>query len=122
MLLVIFIYNIALRPNWIHIYGERFYRHEFVHKGFQEDDLPVFGKILDIIVIAGSTSLLQLEVYQTMGINSHLSAFQVSRTNLKTIVLLSRLYNKHRYCAHSCKSDSSTYITMRSHSPNLMMN
>lgn len=90
-----------------------------MHNGFQEDDLPIFGKIVDIIVIAGSIPVLQLDTYKTMGINSHLSSFQVSRTNLKTVILLSQLHNKDRYCAHSSPGDPHTYITMRSHVPNL---
>ena len=114
-----FIIMFMYRANWIHIYGERFYRCEFVHSGFQEEDLPIFGKIVDIIVIAGSTPVLQLDTYNTLGINSHLSAFEVSRTNLKTVILLSQLHNKDLYYAHSCPGDSSTYITMRSHVPNL---
>ena len=61
-------HTVITRPNWIYIYGERFYRQEFVHNGFQEDDLPVFGKIIDLLVVAGSVTLLQLEVYQTIGI------------------------------------------------------
>lgn len=101
--------NHFCRPNWILIYGERFYRREFVHSGFQENDLPVFGKIVDIVVLAGSIPVLQLDVYKTMGINSHLSAFQVTRTPLTTVILLSQLHNKQRYYAHSCVSDSNTY-------------
>jgi hypothetical protein len=108
------------RPNWINVYGGRYYRSEFVQSGFQEDDLPIFGKIEDIIIIAGSIPVLQINKYKTLGINSHLSAFQVSHTSLNTVILLSQLHNKDRYYAHSSPGDSSTYITMRSHVSNLL--
>ena len=39
------------RPNWIDAYGDRYYRKEYIQIGFQENDLPQFGKILDIIVV-----------------------------------------------------------------------
>ena len=32
------------RPKWISIYGERFHNQGFVLIGFQDDDLPSFGK------------------------------------------------------------------------------
>ncbi len=48
---------------------------EFVLAGFQEDDLPSFGKITAIIIAAGSTPLLALTMYKTQYFHSHLSAY-----------------------------------------------
>ena len=43
--------------------------------GFQDDDdLLSFGKIIDIIVAAGSIPMFAVEVYKTEGINTHISA------------------------------------------------
>ena len=109
----------ACRPNWISIYGEKFYPHDYVHYGFQDDDLPAFGKITDVIVLAGSTPLLELQVYRTMGINNHVASYQVRRTNETVVVLLSQLDDRRPYYAHTYLGDLCLYITMRSHTPSL---
>ena len=95
------------RPNWIYIYG-------IDSSGFQPDGLPISSKIVDIIVLAESIPLLQIDTYKTWGINNHLSAFQNSRTSTNTVILPSQLHNKDKYYAHSNPGDSHTYITMKS--------
>lgn len=85
--------------------------------GFQDDDLPSFGKIKDIILASGSTPLLALEVYRTEGINTHIAAYQIFRTNSTAIILLSNLFNKTIYYAHSYIGDGKTYIALRAHVP-----
>jgi hypothetical protein len=79
--------------------GGRYYRSEFVQSGFQEGDLPIFGKIVDIIIIAGSISVVQI----------HLSAFQVSHTSLNSHFA----FTVTQYGSVLSPGDSSTYITMR---------
>ncbi len=68
--LFFFVFCFTYRPNWIGAYGEKYYRREYVHVGFQEDDLPGFGKILDVLLVSNIV-LLQLELCQTLGINCH---------------------------------------------------
>ncbi len=70
---------------------------------------------MDIIVIARTISLLQLDIYDTVGINSHLSAYQICRTMHNKVVLLSQLHSKSVYYPHSNRGDSNTYIVMKSH-------
>ena len=56
---------ISCRPNWIGIYGARFYRGEFVcFESQDDDDLPVFGKITDILVLV-KTPLIAIEKFRT---------------------------------------------------------
>lgn len=117
---ITFTTNFWYRPNWIKIYGNRYYRSDFVHDGFQEDDLPVFCKIVDIIILAETIPLLQLDVYKTLGINGHLSSYQISRTTNNTVILLSQLHHKDQYYAHSSPGDSNTYIAMKSHVTNII--
>ena len=76
-----------------------------MHSGFQLDDLPIFSKIVDIIVLAESIPVLQIDTYKTWGINNHLTAFQISRTSTNTAILLSQLHNKDKYYAHSNPRD-----------------
>lgn len=108
------------RPNWIGVYGERYYRNEFVLVGFQDDDLPAFGKINDIVVASGTIPLLAVNLYKTVGINSHIAAYQILRTNHRSTVLLSSLTNKHILYSHPYIGDNNTYITLRSHVPNII--
>ncbi len=103
--------------NWIGAYGEKYYRRDYVHIGFQEDDLPGFGKILDVLLVS-NIALLQLELCQTLGINCHLSAYSICHTSQKRLVLLPKLPNKQRYYAHSCRGDCNTYIVMKYNVPN----
>jgi hypothetical protein len=105
------------RPNWISLYAGKFYPRDFVHYGFQDDDLPLFGKIREVIVLAGSTCLFELDVYNTKGINSHVASYQVLRTNHTAVVLLSHIDDKRSYYAHTYLGDSRQYITMRSYTP-----
>ena len=81
------------RPNWIGAFGEKYYRKDFLHIGFQDDDLPLFAKIVDILVIA-SITLFYVELYQTIGINGHLSAYAIVCTPQKDLMLLPQLQNK----------------------------
>ena len=82
---------ISCRPNWIGIYGARFYRGDLVclnHK--MMDDLPVFEKITDILVLV-KTPLIAIEKFRTEGINNHLLANRISHTHSHSLLLLSNL-------------------------------
>lgn len=106
------------RPNWIGIYGECYYRDDFVLIGFQDEDLPSFGKIKDIAVASGSIPLVIVDIYRTQGINTHIAAYHILCTNTKSAVLLSDLITKHTFYVHLYIDDGNTYIVMRSHVPN----
>ncbi len=116
---ITFTTNFWYRPNWIKIYGNRYYRSDFVHDGFQEDDLPVFCKIVDIIILAETIPLLQLDVYKRWVSTAtyHLIKYLVL---LITLFLLSQLHHKDQYYAHSSPGDSNTYIAMKSHVTNII--
>ena len=46
------------------MHGQQYHHSEFVLCGHQQDDLPQFGRICDIVVIIG-TPLLSLRMYRT---------------------------------------------------------
>ena len=106
----IFIY----RPNWIKIYGEQYHRGEFVHMGWQQNDLPEFGKLLDII-IAGGFPFFQVEKYETVGINSHILGYLIRHSYTTTCVHASMLPYKNTFTAHSYIADRRLYIVLKSH-------
>ena len=100
------------RTNWIKIHGKELHKSAFVHSGWQEDDLPFFGKISDIIIIAGS-SLLYVEKYNTQGINAHVSAYLISRSHCSQLLLCT-----HSFClvyAHTYIGDGQLYIALCSY-------
>ena len=112
IIIIIMLLFISCRPNWIGIYGARFYRGEFVcFESQDDDDLPVFGKITDILVFVKTP----IEKFRTEGINNHLLAYQISHTHSHSLLLLSNLSNKCTFCAHTYIGDGNLYITVRSH-------
>ena len=78
---------VCFRPNWIKGYGELYYKNDYLMTGFQQvDDLPAFGKIVDILLLS-ETILFEMQSYRTEGINSHLLAYS------KFLILLPNLAN-----------------------------
>ncbi len=101
------------RPNWIKLYGQEFHHSEYVLCGWQEDDLPLFGRIKDILVVVG-TPLFTLSLYQTLGINNHLLCFAITSAHQSSVIRVSELVHRKTLCAHSSFGDSHLYIAMRS--------
>ncbi|XP_065889172.1 uncharacterized protein [Dysidea avara] len=56
----------VLRPTWVKVYGEEYHRNDFVHLGWQLNDLPLFTKVKDILVIGGLT-FFQVESTKLLG-------------------------------------------------------
>ena len=102
------------RPNWIKIYGQKYSRTCCVHMGWQPDDLPLFGRVVDVLIVGGCP-LLWLQHFATEGINVHLQSYQVSHTLTKSLVVLSSLENKSVFTPHTYLGDHNQYITMRSY-------
>lgn len=86
-------------PNWVHMYGEHFHR----EGGWQDNDLPSFGKIKDIIVIVGSVLL------KTEGINNHILAYLIIRTRQSFLVCLSSIDYKV-LSGHTYPGDRGLYM------------
>lgn len=76
--------------------------------------MPVFASVSAIIVIMG-TVVLELDMFSTEGINSHLSSYLITPTLSQKVLVLSSLENKEVYYAHRFLGDKQLYITMRSH-------
>ena len=81
--------------------------------GWQPDDLPLFGKVMDVLV--GGCPLLWLQHFATEGINLHLQSYQVSPTLTKSLIVLSSLEHKSVFTPHTYLGDRNQYITMRSY-------
>ena len=101
------------RPNWIQLYGEAYHKSDFVHIGWQSDDLPQFGKILDIVNF-GSFPLLLVEESHSKGINNHLIAYLICCTHSTVMIYLPKLATKTVFSAHSYDGDNGLYISLKS--------
>ena len=85
-----------------------------MHIGWQPDDLPLFGKVIDVLIVGGCP-LLWLQHFATEGINVHLQSYQVLPTLIKSLMVLSSLENKSVFTPHTYLGDHNQYITMRSY-------
>ena len=103
------------RPNWIKIYGEEFHLSCFIHCGW-DDDLPSFGRIVDI-VIAADLPFLKVEVYHTVRVDSHLCSYLISRTFEKRVIYLPSLQSPFPLYAHTFLGDRKLYVALKSHIP-----
>ena len=61
--------------------------------GFQGDDLPVFGKVFDILLVKG-TCFLCVQLFSTKGIDHHYNSYVLQLTESKVVVPMS---NQHKY-------------------------
>lgn len=105
------------RPNWIETCGQAYHRSEFIHCGWQTDELPVFGRITNILVIAGSR-FCTVEKYTTIGLNNHLLSYSIVRTHQVCVLNVSMLRNPQTLFGHTFIGDNQLYIVLRSHFPN----
>ena len=61
--------------------------------GWQDDDLPAFALIKDVVVVTGCP-LLVLEMFRTDGINNHLLAYLIMPTKHILVKKVSSLYQR----------------------------
>ena len=82
--------------------------------GFQDDDLPVFARIDDIMVIA-TTPVISVRVFRTMGINNHLQCYSIKNAHRTELFLLTSLVLSEPLSPHQIIGDQNTYIALRTH-------
>ena len=100
------------RPKWIRVYGQEYHPLCILHVGWQPDDLPVFAKVISIIVLVG-VPLSEVELFFTEGINCHIASYLIVPTGKNKLFSLSTLDNKEVHYAHTFLGNR--YICMRSH-------
>lgn len=105
-------------PSWIHIYGNRYARDQYVLCGWQDDDLPGFAQIKDIALVT-ECPLLVLEKFSTAGINNHLLSYLIVSTKHVFVMKLSSLPMKDPLYAHIYPGDDNLYIVLKYHVPKM---
>ena len=61
--------------------------------------------------------MFAVEVYKTEGINTHISAYLIIHTSVKSVILLSSLVCKQVAYSHSYPGDSHSYVALKSNVP-----
>ena len=93
--------------------GVKYSLNDFVIIGWEENDLPSFGQIMEILSIQ-ETTFLRLRKYKTFGIVMHYHSFSIKKTDDDTVLLLQNIRDHQVYQGHR-KECSCLYITVRSH-------
>lgn len=86
---------------------------DFLLIGKQIDDLPVFAKISDIMIIVGYV-VVSVDMFRTNGLCYHLMSYCIQRKVQSQCLALSKLSDLHPYQSHTF-ADGKLYIILRSH-------
>ena len=105
------------RSDWIEWRGNKYYLGDYVLCGFQDDDLPQFSKVHDILVVE-SEAFLCTTLYFTRGIDRHYHGYVIVPTLEKRIIYVSDknelLGSLHPLRTHSLRSKPGTlYIVTK---------
>ena len=103
----------AYRPKWISLAGTKYSNSDYVLVGWQDNDLPLFGRINDILVI-NSAALFQVHKYETLGVDRHYHSFCIRKGSSAGLYWLSELVDSYPYQGHILLNGC-LYITFRSH-------
>ena len=90
---------------------------DFVLVGWQEDDLPIFGRIQYIAVI-NEVALCGLCMYFTYGIDRHFHSFTLNKTGEMKLHSFTELVDNQSYRAHVLQNGV-LCLTFRYHVENL---
>ena len=94
--------------------GSKYSVSDYLLIGWQDDDLPIFGKVHFIAVVIGKP-LFATCSYHTIGIDRHYHSFVLSRgTEAYSMYWLSELPLCQPFKAHQL-TNGCCYITFRSH-------
>lgn len=105
------------RLSWITSSGYKYENSEFVLYDWQADDLPVFGKIVDLLYI-NNTSFLLLASYTTIGLYDHFDSFVIEPNSLTQVVDVNNIILTYHppVIAYSFRSKSHClYISLKFH-------
>ena len=77
-------------PKWIIENGVKYAKSDYVLIGWQETDLPTFGRIQTILVI-NNVPLFVVTVYHASGIICHYHSFVIEQTSITITISLAKL-------------------------------
>ena len=68
--------------------GNKIHHNEFVLCGYQDDNAPQFGKVLDIIIVKKIPFLI-VQLFLTLGVHHHYHSYIIKPTEVKKIINVS---------------------------------
>jgi hypothetical protein len=99
------------RPNWIKVCGNTYRLSEFLVVGWQDNDLPEFGKIEQLMMVS-HVPIAALTLYDTQGIDRHYHSYAVSSTSQVKIIGIEQFEGYPPVIGHYINSQSQ-YIVVR---------
>lgn len=106
-------YHTIFRTNWIIYMGMKYNCSDFVITRWQEDDLPRFGCIKDILIVKDNAFFHVLE-HNTIGIDRHYHSFCITLIDQEAVISLSDLIECHSFRGHHLLNGG-LYITSRTY-------
>ncbi|XP_066917219.1 uncharacterized protein [Clytia hemisphaerica] len=100
----------AHKASWVVRFGTKYCRDAFLAVGFDEEKLPLFGKIHQINIIHGYL-YFEIEKYETLCFDDEFKAYQVESQNETSIVPYESLLDYNVF--HLKKTDDCYFIQTR---------
>ena len=99
-------------PGWVKYYNSTFKKYCVVLVSY--DDFPVFGKVLDIMVLPESQVALHLKLYTTLHFDDHYHGYVIQPTSVTQCILLHSMH--YPFVLHQCKNfdrDGNIYVVLK---------
>lgn len=111
------IHTLICRPKWIKCDGEVYRQSSFLLIQWQDDDLPQFAKIEDILIVLNFPFFIVC-TFITQRICHHYHSYAVKKGRQMLVVTLAEIGDSHPVYCHHVHGDSTLYVTMRSYVEN----
>ena len=100
--------------KWVSLSGVKYTKLDYVLVGWQDDDMPKFGRVDDILVVKGQ-AFFTVSVYHAFGIDLHYHSYCIQDTSSCEVILVSQIQSlcPNTFRAHEY-SNGHLYITSRS--------
>lgn len=103
-----------IRTRWVKCNGTKYQAQDYLLIGWQDDDLPIFGRIKTIYHIDNAI-YFKIAKFPTLGIDRHFHSIVIGQKMLvEEVQCIDSLVTTQVFNAHLLRNDS-LYITLRSH-------
>ena len=99
------------RTKWIKTHGQEYHSDDYIIIGKQDNHLPTFSKIIDLMLIVHSP-IVEVNIFRTVGLSNHLLSYQIEPTLNLCCTSLTALKIAQAYTAHTF-DDGKLYLSVR---------
>ena len=104
---------VTFRTSWVKCNGRKYQVGDYLLTGWQQDDLPTFGRVIVIFLIKNCT-YVKVTKFRTKGIDRHYHSYVLEYDRSEEVKSVDSLGNSQTYNAHLLRNDL-LYITMKCH-------